>query len=183
MRQILRAFNSSAVPIIPHGPRAAQQVQTNIPKGPKAGRFKDKDRVEPSSAAGLDYGDSAASSKSRTPSPIKRSSRRRRDSYSDDSRSPSRDRSRSPSRSRSPTPKREKPRSSRPSPSRSRSRSPTPKRERTRSSRSKKDREKSSGTSSKRRSGSTSKRKRDDVGLGPGGWESDGEQEERRSSR
>ncbi|KAL1409459.1 Cleavage polyadenylation factor subunit fip1 [Vanrija albida] len=43
---------------VPVGPRAAV-LAGNIPKGPKAGRFKDKDRVAESAAAGtsLDYGD------------------------------------------------------------------------------------------------------------------------------
>lgn len=158
------------MPAVPIGPRGVQaQMTANVPKGPKAGRFKDKDRVDPSSStAGLDYGDSVSSSKSRSASPTKPSKLRRERSYSAaDSYS---DRSKSYSRSLS------------------RSRSPTPPR-REKSSRSKRDTEKSTGSSSRRdkekerESSNTSKRKREQSGLGPGGWEDEGEQEVRRGSR
>lgn len=60
-------------PGVPLGPRAGVALPGNIPKGPKAGRFKDKDRVDTSGAGSLDYGggdtrsDGDSKSRDRTP--------------------------------------------------------------------------------------------------------------------
>ena len=57
---------------MPVGPRAGVGLPANIPKGPKAGRFKDKDRVEPTSSGGLDYGgEGGSTSRSGSDSPVK----------------------------------------------------------------------------------------------------------------
>ena len=134
---------------VPLGPRAGVGLPANIPKGPKAGRFKDKDRVEPTSTGGLDYGgEGATSSRSDSESPVKsekRSSRKERDYDNEYSDEEDRDRSKERSTRRS----------------------------------SKKEEE-------KEKDGRKEKRKRDDgtisASLGPGGWESESD-EERRSSR
>lgn len=108
-------------PAIPSGPRAGVPLPGNIPKGPKAGRFKDKDRVE-TATSDLNYGEdeypsypSREGGNSRSVSPSKserkereRGRRYRERSFDDDYDSrDGRNRSRSRSRSRSQSPSRE----------------------------------------------------------------------------
>lgn len=187
-------------------PLRAAAMPPNAPRGPKAGRFRDKDRVDTSGAGALDYGGDSRGSEG--------SFSRGRSPRSAGSRSPSRSRSRSRSpangqdRSRSNYAAREynndddvQQRSRENSHDRYKSRSDkrddrygddrygddryggSDDRDRRSSSRregSRRDRERSEP---ERRE----KRKRDDgslaTGLGPGGWEEEDPAEETRSAR
>ncbi|RXK38875.1 hypothetical protein M231_03824 [Tremella mesenterica] len=180
---------------IPVGPRSGMPV----PTGPKAGRFKDKDRATTETNP-LDYGDSVSASvrspspgKSRSPSP-KRKRAREYDSYSEDSRDRSederyyeRERERSKSKDRRRTRGKENERDrgkdverDRRDGGRERDRGKDVERDRG------KDAEKDRGKDRERDEPRRKERKRDDGtnsgGLGPGGWES-GSEEERRLSR
>ena len=139
--------------LVPLGPRAGVGLPANIPKGPKAGRFKDKDRVEPSSSGGLDYGGGEAGGSERSgserDSPVKseRKSSRREREHDEPSDGDSRERERSGRRS------------------------------------SRRDDEKEKEKEREREGSKREKRKRDDgtisASLGPAGWESETDDERR----
>ncbi|KAK1923872.1 hypothetical protein DB88DRAFT_492759 [Papiliotrema laurentii] len=177
---------------IPSGPRAGVNLPVNIPKGPKAGRFKDKDRVE-NSTSDLNYGDdetsySAAPSSavgaggktgggSRSVSPSRserreRSRRYRERSYDEGYDSRDSRRSRSRSRSASPRRDRERERSSRRSSRKDDEEHEYDSRDRERGERRKeKDARESRREKRKREEGAGA----GNGALGPGGWESDEE--------
>ena len=138
---------------VPLGPRAGVGLPANIPKGPKAGRFKDKDRVEPSSSGGLDYGGGEGGGSERSgserDSPVKseRKPSRRDREYDEPSDEDSREREKSSRRS------------------------------------SRRDDEKDKDKEREREGSKREKRKRDDgtisASLGPAGWESETDDERR----
>lgn len=169
--------------VVPVGPRAGVGVgvgagvgvgvglPVNIPKGPKAGRFKDKDRVEASSSGGLDYGgEGGSTSRSDSGSPVKverttekarsekseksgkKDKKKEHDEEYSDENSRDRDRDREKEREKS----KEKP---------------------------KEGRVKKSSRKKEEEDGRKEKRKRDDgtinASLGPGGWESASDDERR----
>ncbi|ORY35050.1 hypothetical protein BCR39DRAFT_556550 [Naematelia encephala] len=76
---------------VPLGPRAGVALPANIPKGPKAGRFRDKDKVD-NATSSLDYGadhtpsegGSRDRSLSRSPSKSRRRREKSYDSYASD---------------------------------------------------------------------------------------------------
>ncbi|WVQ66610.1 uncharacterized protein L199_004794 [Kwoniella botswanensis] len=170
---------------VPLGPRAGFAA----PTGPKAGRFRDKDKVDTSGAGSLDYGGSEGlggdsdAVKSETRGDDQGDSNSH--SYS---RSQSRSHSRAQSRDRSASPPSGRRRSSKRDyhdydddySSEDRDRNRDKDREKRRSSRRSKNEDSNSGSS-------RSKRKREEGGgsatLGPGGWESEDEEDERRSRR
>ncbi|WRT69380.1 uncharacterized protein IL334_006364 [Kwoniella shivajii] len=154
---------------VPLGPRAGFVA----PTGPKAGRFRDKDKVDTSGAGSLDYGASEGGNDSDVPSKSEKSISAKKEPEDLESKS----RSRTRSRSASPLPRKSSSRkSSRRDHDSYSSNESDHEREKRKTSKKTRDREKEKD-----------KRKREEGGgsatLGPGGWESEGEEEERRSSR
>ncbi|WWD04025.1 hypothetical protein V865_002088 [Kwoniella europaea PYCC6329] len=170
---------------VPLGPRAGFAA----PTGPKAGRFRDKDKVDTSGAGSLDYGGSEGlgGDSDAVKSETRGDDQGDSNSYSH-SRSQSRSHSRAQSRDRSASPPSGRRRSSKRDyhdydddySSEDRDRDRDRDREKRRSSRRSKNEDSNSGSS-------RSKRKREEGGgsatLGPGGWESEDEEDERRSRR